>query len=60
MSYREVQDDYYVVCPLCGYKHDDAWEAESGDYECSGCEETFYLEVEEWRTYSTSTKRVSP
>lgn len=49
-----MRDDEYVVCPHCGYKHNDAWEFRSGEHSCEGCNGVFRVAVETTRTYTTS------
>jgi transposase-like protein len=41
-SYAESE----IVCPWCGYEHQDSWELNGGDegdweHECHDCEKTF-------------------
>ena len=52
----DTKDDYYVVCPHCGYRHDhceiEAYESSKG-LDCEECGKEFELEVETRLTFST-------
>ena len=44
---RRTYDSIYLICPYCGYSHDDTWEIfdeieeEIDSFECHHCEKTF-------------------
>lgn len=47
----EQEDGYWVVCPACGHKHDDAWEFFTGNRNehetqtwCASCDTFFQVE----------------
>jgi transposase len=48
-----------VVCPYCGYVHEDSWEygQDGGNMECSECGKTFDWECHIQVSYSTSRKK---
>ena len=43
-----------ITCPYCGYEHEDCWENESCEFNCSHCREKFYLEVETTTTFTST------
>lgn len=52
----EPFDTEEIVCPYCGYEHQDSWEMEDddGDIDCDECGKTFYFTRNVEVTYSTS------
>lgn len=43
-----------LVCPYCGYSHDDDGEMnEAGTYNCSKCDKMFNFEVDYSKSYSS-------
>jgi DNA-directed RNA polymerase subunit RPC12/RpoP len=49
---HELTDE--VVCPHCGYEHQDSFEfSDYGESECGDCGETFWHEREITYTYAT-------
>lgn len=44
----------FIVCPFCGYEVQDSWEcADSGEFDCYGCDRTFFFERQVEVTYTT-------
>lgn len=44
-----------LVCPYCGYEHQDSWEIGSGEdsFTCNECNKDFKFEQETTRTFSS-------
>lgn len=57
MEDKEIDHEYTneVVCPYCGYEHNDSYEYSEFDdeFECNGCSEIFIMERNIEITYST-------
>jgi transposase-like protein len=45
-----------IVCPWCGYVHQDSWEvgSDEGTFECHDCEQSFQYARHTTITYATS------
>jgi len=51
-----VSNDHELVCPYCGYEHQDSWEfGEDGEVECCNekCERTFSFHTNTVTTYTS-------
>jgi hypothetical protein len=47
-------DNYWAICPWCGYKHGDCseWARETVETTCDGCGKTFMVEPDYSVTYT--------
>lgn len=51
---EDTSGESQVVCPHCGYRHDDSWEIPEGEIECSQCERKFHMYRDIEVFYSTT------
>lgn len=42
-----------MVCPYCGYTHQNSWEASEGNRECANCEKVFCMSRDTCVFYTT-------
>lgn len=56
---KEIEHEHTeeVVCPHCGYKHEEYWEFENGDYDCAECGKWFTVSRNVSVTFTTRSRR---